>query len=237
MSVLLWSALIMGLVSNFHCLGMCGPIALSVPVKSTTIIGRAFEVLTYNIGRISTYVLLGVLFGLLGKGLSLTGFQQYLSIGFGVLMVLYAFLPNVFYRLNIRLPKAISSQLFKLKQNYFKHFKRSNKKGLFVFGLLNGLLPCGMVYIALAGALNAGSWLEGAGFMLFFGIGTLPIMLLVPMLKAQLSLSSIRNVKRFIPVFIFLFGVVLILRGSNLGIPYVSPELSKASISKPIKCH
>ena len=77
---MLWTALVLGLAGSFHCIGMCGPIAFVIPVDRSSKSRMIFQIFLYNLGRIITYSLIGVLFGLIGKGLYLAGFQQRLSI-------------------------------------------------------------------------------------------------------------------------------------------------------------
>ena len=91
---MLFSAIIFGLLGSFHCIGMCGPIAFMLPVNRTNNTKRILQVSFYHIGRLVTYGILGLLFGFLGKGFYLFGFQQYLSIIIGVIMILMIVLPK-----------------------------------------------------------------------------------------------------------------------------------------------
>src|SRR5210317_413309 len=93
-TIMLWSALIFGLLGSFHCIGMCGPIAFVLPIPKGNKSKSFFGTSLYHIGRILSYSLIGLLFGLLGKGLYLAGFQQRLSILIGIIMILIILIPT-----------------------------------------------------------------------------------------------------------------------------------------------
>jgi sulfite exporter TauE/SafE len=223
--MLLWSALIMGLIGNFHCLGMCGPIALAIPVKREGKYAKATSILLYNFGRILMYALIGLLFGLFGTGIVLFGFQQHLSIILGVLIVLAVLVPFLFKKLSNG-KGYIFTLISKLKSTFAQQFKKNSYPAIFTLGLLNGLLPCGLVYVAVAGATATGSWYYGMAYMALFGLGTLPVMAALPYFGAKLSPNLKKKFTKLILPTMLLFGMLLILRGSNLGIPYVSPQMS-----------
>jgi uncharacterized protein len=222
--MLIISAIALGLASNFHCLGMCGPIALAIPINNTSSFTRLLSILMYNGGRVFTYTLLGFLLGSLGRGASLLGYQQQLSVAIGVGMVVFALLS--LYKKSVALPGLRLNGLFnQLKQKMGSYLKRNSYDANLMLGLLNGLLPCGMVYFALAGATAWGGMLEGGLFMFFFGIGTLPVMLLMPYLKTRMTNQFRLKLQTYIPLFLLIFGVLLVIRGANLGIPYLSPKM------------
>jgi len=215
----MWLAFLTGLFGSMHCVGMCGAIALTLP--SRTFLGN----LLYNLGRIMTYSLLGFLFGTFGKGLSLMGIQQYVSVGLGVLIILAVFLPYVFK--SFFLNKAFS----KLKQQFTPFFKKKNYFSLWMIGILNGFLPCGLIYLAIIGSVVAAKPFEGALYMFLFGLGTLPMMLSLAIYKNLLTAEWRRKIFKLMPTFAVFMGVLLIVRGLGFGIPYLSPALEPRSQS------
>tara|TARA_R110001592_G_scaffold211976_2_gene464086 strand:- start:21947 stop:22657 length:711 start_codon:yes stop_codon:yes gene_type:complete len=236
MNTILWSAVVMGLVSNFHCIGMCGPIALALPVHNRSTGSKIAGIVIYNLGRILIYGAFGVVFGLFGKGLNISGYQQIVSLVLGVGILMILIFPRLFKGTKITSAFAVNI-IQPLKQQFAKRFAKSSNASLFVFGMLNGLLPCGMVYMALAGALVAGTWYEGAFFMMLFGMGTLPAMLGMPFLGSMFKSRKKAWFRKVLPVLTFIFGVLLILRGANLDIPYISPSMKTVGGTTHIKCH
>ena len=234
---MLWSAFLIGLFGSFHCIGMCGPIALALPVQNDSRFNLITGRLLYNIGRAITYAAIGLLFGLVGQSLSLAGLQQSVSIIAGVLILLMVLLPS-----------SISQKLYLLKPAYgFTNFLKRKfrtllrKKSIastFMIGLLNGFLPCGLVYIAVAGAIATGGYIDGAVYMFVFGIGTLPIMLAVSLAGNFISLNVRKRINKMIPAFMIVLAFLFILRGMNLGIPYVSPKFQYSEINdNSVICH
>ncbi len=234
--ILMWSAILMGLVGNLHCLGMCGPIALAVPSVGTSEGKRILGVLTYNAGRILIYGVIGAVFGLLGSTINLMGFQQYFSIILGSLIVLAVLVPWWVKKMDI-IQKPLFGALVKMKGLFQKQFAKGTFGSVFVIGLFNGLLPCGLVYMAAAGAVVVGSHWHGALYMVLFGIGTLPVMFGLPYLGRFMSNAIRTRFRKLVPVTLLAFGILLILRGSNLGIPYVSPAIETDGDKVVAKCH
>ena len=220
-----WAAISIGLISSFHCLGMCGPIAFALPLNRTNLLTQLAGGLTYNLGRLSTYGVLGLLFGLIGKSLVLAGAQRTLSIGAGVVMILSVLLPKLSSKLNI--DSFTFKYIGRLKSMFGQLFKKSSFESLFVIGVLNGLLPCAMVYIALAGAITEGDALGGLSFMIYFGTGTLPLMFTATLISGFLTMKVRNKLQKSIPYFVFLIGILFILRGMNLGIHYLSPKIDR----------
>jgi len=218
--------LTIGLVGSFHCVGMCGPIAIALPLKDNNWISRIFSGSVYNVGRIFTYGILGFLFGLLGKGIQLAGFQRWISILLGIVMIISVLFPYLF-RQKITFSTLFSGFAIRLIGNLKKLFSKRSYFSLFLIGLLNGLLPCGLVYVAIAGSINAGDVKNGILFMVLFGLGTLPLVLLVSLIGNVISLNMRRKVGKLVPYFIVILGVLFVLRGMSLGIPYVSPKAEK----------
>lgn len=225
-----WTAFLIGFIGSFHCVGMCGPIALSLPYQDVTKWRTAANTLVYNLGRIVSYSFIGLLFGFLGKGIALAGLQQWLSIGLGVLMLLAAFSVFNFEKQLIKIP--ILDVFFrKIRFGLGQLLKRKNKKTqtLFTLGILNGFLPCGLVYLAVVGAIGTGSILGGSLYMTLFGLGTIPLMLSVSLLGNLINLNVRKRIQKAIPIMLFAFAILFILRGLNLDIPYISPKIVQDS--------
>ena len=220
-----WAAITIGLISSFHCLGMCGPIAFALPLNRTSTSSQLLGAFTYNIGRISTYAVLGLLFGLIGKSLVMAGAQRFLSISAGIFMILSVVLPKISKAANI--DSFTFKYIGKLKNAFGQLFKKSSYESLFLIGVLNGLLPCAMVYIALAGAIAEGDMLGGMTFMMFFGLGTIPMMYTATILGGFVTVKLRNKLQKVIPYMVFAIGVLFILRGMNLGIHYLSPHIDR----------
>ena len=215
--------LALGFLGSFHCVGMCGPIALSLPIGKWGARDKITGILLYNFGRVLTYGFMGLLFGAIGKGFSMAGLQQAVSIILGVCTIAIVIMPA---RTAGKLD-AISQHIPYLpvvKRNITLLFKQKTFSSLALIGLLNGLLPCGFVYMALAGAIATASSLSGAGFMMLFGIGTIPAMLLVAFSSHLFPIEVRSRIRKMVPVFMFMIGAILIVRGMNLGLPYMSPQ-------------
>lgn len=217
----LWTALILGLVGSLHCAGMCGPLALALPAGGNTRAGYFAGRLGYNLGRVVIYTLLGLVFGLAGRTLWLAGIQRWVSIALGV-----ALLAGLLATRRLALARPVTALVGRLKAGMSGLLKRRSFLSLVALGLLNGLLPCGLVYVACAGAVATGGVLSGARYMAAFGAGTLPMMLALSLSVRWLPFSWRLKLRRVIPVTVFLVAALLILRGMSLGIPYVSPRLA-----------
>ena len=224
---LIISGFALGAVSSFHCVGMCGPIAFSLPVYYLPAPKKLTGILLYHAGRILIYSLLGLFFGFVGRQFYVAGLQQYFSIALGCIILL------------ILLQSALSKKLVRIK--YFDQFQEKlqniiafyiQKKqlyGMLILGMANGLLPCGMVYFAITGAMAAGNLSGGVAFMLFFGLGTFPAMFLLTYFGTIISLNVRNHMRKAIPFFVATMGILLILRGLNLNIPMVSPVMNNSA--------
>jgi hypothetical protein len=215
---------------------MCGPIAFALPVHQRSAVGRFIGNLLYQLGRISGYALIGLLFGLLGKALLLSGLQQRLSLVAGLLMLAAVLFPKVF-RKNNRLSGLMYKGTGWLKQMLGSFLRKKSFQALFLVGFLNAFLPCGLVYFALVGALSTGDLTEGMLYMMFFGLGTLPVMLSTMFAKDLISLSFRNTLQRMVPYMLALMGILFVLRGLGLGIPYISPTNGALTIDSTIPCH
>ena len=243
---LILAAISLGLLGSFHCIGMCGPIALALPVHQYSIIKKYFGILIYNLGRMFTYTFLGLLFGLVGHSFFLGGFQQILSITIGIMLLLSVVLSNT-KRFNFKRFNFTYSFINSVKMQLGKLFNKKGLHFLFFIGLLNGLLPCGLVYLGIAGAIASGHYIKGAEFMFYFGIGTTPIMYAVTFFGQFITLKYRNTIRYIMPYVVSLMAIMLIIRGLNLGVPYLSPQFeeenniitccNKSSNEKPeIKC-
>ena len=225
-SVDLWTAFILGLVGSLHCAGMCGPLALALPPAGNTTPAYVLGRVAYNLGRIVTYCALGLVFGLVGATLWLAGVQRWVSIALGVALLLGLFASRKLLAWSL-----VTSLVAWVKAPMSALLRRRSVASLAVLGLLNGLLPCGLVYVACAGAAATGGILAGAQYMAAFGVGTVPMMLALSLSGKLVPLSLRLQFRKAIPVCVFLLATLLILRGLSLGIPYVSPDLSAGSAS------
>lgn len=206
---MLWSAFILGLFSSVHCVGMCGPIVLMLPYSQETRRKILVETLTYHIGRVAIYSVMGLLFGFLGRGLALAGLQQSLSVLFGLLLIVLAiFSYNFENRIaSISIFKKISDTV---RMGYSRLLKKKNAH--FWLGMLNGLLPCGMVYWAIAASMLTFSLTQGSLYMLLFGLGTMPLLIGSVMASSFFKKQIIKKFYQLVPVYQFSLGVFLIWR-------------------------
>jgi uncharacterized protein len=222
MTILL-SALVLGIMGSFHCAGMCGPIAIALPLHGNTVLQKIFGGTLYNLGRILTYGIMGALFGMLGQGIHLLGFQQKVSVVMGALMIISVLFPALF-RNRFSFEKSWFSFVGMLKKSIGQMFSIRSFSSLFFIGLLNGLLPCGLVYIAIAGAIGTGSAVQGTLYMILFGLGTIPMMLGISVAGNMMGLALRTRINKLIPVLVVVVGLLFILRGLDLGIRYLSPK-------------
>ncbi|WP_165958159.1 sulfite exporter TauE/SafE family protein [Segetibacter sp. 3557_3] len=228
------SAFALGLLSSFHCVGMCGAIAFSLPTQHLNNRGKVAGILLYNGGRIITYSSLGVIFGAVGRTIYLGGFQQWFSIIAGVLILLIlvqSMLPTPV----LHLPGFKKMNLF--VQHLIGGFLRNPTfGGMLLLGMANGLLPCGLVYLALTGAVSTGSISDASAFMAAFGLGTMPAMFLLSYFGFLISIATRNTIKKAVPFAIALMGILLIARGLGLGIPWLSPAFTNHA-AEIIDCH
>jgi sulfite exporter TauE/SafE len=227
----LWTAFLLGFVGSAHCAGMCGPLALALPHwgrgQGSFLVGR----LLYNFGRIITYAGMGAVFGLLGQGVALAGLQRWVSLTLGALILVGVIVAPRFAN---RVP--VTRGVNWLKAALGSMLLRRAMPALFGIGLLNGLLPCGLVYVACAAATATGDVLSGMRYMIAFGLGTVPMLLAISLLGTKLQFALRFKVQRLIPASLILVGMLLLLRGMELGIPYVSPKLP-AQPDAASSCH
>jgi uncharacterized protein len=228
-------AFVMGLIGSFHCLGMCGPIAMALPMGHRNNSGRLLGGVIYNLGRVFTYSFLGLILGMAGDFLISTKIQNTVSITFGAFIVIYLLLPS---RAKSALKIAPSQTLLvKLRKQIAKYLYIDSNSSLFGIGMLNGLLPCGMIYLALTSSFLAGNAFKGSLFMFFFGLGTFPTMLAAVFFGSFVNRHIRSKLRKLVPVFLFFMAALLIVRGMNLGIPYLSPSLPVHASAEAVSCH
>lgn len=227
MTASIFAAFFLGVFGSLHCVGMCGPLAigLAAPGGRTA---QLYALLRYHAGRICTYTMGGLLFGWLGRRIVIAGWQQGFSIGLGLSVL-------VFSGIRHWAPSALHASA--LVQRTMAHIWRmASGKGGFLLGMANGLLPCGMVYLAIAGALTRPNALQAMTFMASFGAGTLPLLLGLQWAGHMLPAANRLRLRKALPVVTVVVAVLLILRGLDLGIPFISPMLP-SSPGRPVSCH
>ena len=233
---MLYTALLFGLFGSFHCIGMCGPIAFMLPIDRHQKARGVWQTILYHTGRIFSYALIGALFGLLGKGFYFFGLQQQISIAVGLVMILSIVAPKLFSKISISKP--IYQFTSSVKNKLGQSLKKKENSTFFTIGFLNGLLPCGLVYMAMIASLTSTTILEGILYMVLFGLGTVPLMSAVVILGNLTKYINRQKIQKVIPYVVVIIGFVFVLRGLGLGIPYISPEpvlMDVVDASKP--CH
>lgn len=210
----LWTALILGFAGSFHCVGMCGPIALSLPRKNSGIGALALNALIYNSGRILTYALMGLLFGFLGREITLSGFQSMFSIvlGAGILITVL----STRYIRRVTKPGWYRALISSITRSYAWLFKKESVSALFGMGFLNGLLPCAFVYTGLAAAVLTNTPYHSMAYMALFGLGTVPALISVYLAPSFISMDLRTSIRTYLPYFAFLLGIFLVIRGIAL---------------------
>jgi uncharacterized protein len=206
----------MGLLSSFHCIGMCGPIALALPVKKGSALNQLSGLTVYNGGRALTYSLLGLMIGTLGSAMVWIGYLRYLSILAGVIILGYTLLPSTGF---LHPPQFWQNIISQIKSRMAGMLKSRNLLSWFVLGLLNGLLPCGMVYLALISSMATGSSFSGGLFMLIFGAGTLPAMMAVGFFKQLFTPALRSSMRKLTPILLAAAGIWMVARGIFIQYP------------------
>jgi sulfite exporter TauE/SafE len=230
------SAVVFGFVTGFHCLGMCGPIAVALPLKQESKFAKVMSAVLYNFGRAVTYAVMGAVFGFFGQSFAMAGFQKWIGIIMGSLMILYVIFPAIFKnRFDTETLGFKYTGKLKLKLGIL--FQKRTYPGLFAIGLLNGLLPCGPVYAAIAAAIATGGVVSGSLFMFLFGLGTLPFLLTVSLIGNLISINLRKKLSKLVPITIVIIGLLFVLRGLGLGIPYLSPPDKKLKVPDKQEMH
>lgn len=223
--MLLSTAIVFGFLGSLHCLGMCAPLVWAVPDNREKRMRWLTHKMLYNLGRISTYALLGLLIGLVGEGISLAGWQQHISWITGVVLLL-GVVVHVWGKY-ISFFNSLTQQFNKLvKRGIGLSMGRKSAFYQFLFGVFNGFLPCGLVYMALIASLSMNTLGGSVTYMMLFGVGTLPMMLGVALFKQSITSIKTFNFNRIYPKLVVILAFLLIVRGLNLGIPYLSPKMN-----------
>ena len=205
----IWTAFTLGLLGSFHCAAMCGPLAIAIPKHSKNHYLNIFEGLLYNFGRVSTYTLFGVISGIIGFQLDIHGLQNMLSYIVGGTIVLTSTLYIIKH--SIRTHQRIKTPAF-IERGIQVLFRSEKSYSKYMLGVLNGLLPCGFVYVAIAGSLVSGSIVHSLSYIFYFGLGTIPIMMTMFLAPTVLSLDLRRKMNTLIPVFSLVIGLFIISR-------------------------
>jgi sulfite exporter TauE/SafE len=217
-------ALLMGFTGSLHCAGMCGPIMWIMPFQVFSGFRKILALVLYHLGRISVYAMLAVVLHSF-RGLFNPVVQQYISIIMGVSLLAvgaFSFFANNLFHVKLPWEEQIKKRLGNV----------IGKPGLLAIttaGILNGLLPCGLVYMALSASVMLPSAAQSAAMLYIFGIGTVPMLVSISLLRHKATFLRSANLKKLVPITVFVFGCLFVLRGSNLGIPYLSPKVSMNS--------
>lgn len=240
---MLTAAFILGFAGSFHCVAMCGALTLALASNrmntSSFLVGKV----VYNLGRTFMYSVLGLLLGasklVFGAMLfDIHGAQEWLSVSIGAGMLLSVIFPK-FLQGKLSTTPVIARFQGIMRRQMGTLLSSRTMNGQFLLGMVNGLLPCGFVYMALAVAALSGTVHEATLSMTFFGLGTIPAMLVVAVL-ARFSSNSFRifsRANRFVPIATAFIAVMFIMRGLSLGIPYLSPVLSAQPAGLETGCH
>jgi sulfite exporter TauE/SafE len=231
------AAFIVGLFGSLHCIGMCGPIAIALPVPDSNNLSFFMGRILYNLGRVVTYAFLGAVLGLIGSKIALAGAQQVVSVVLGVIIIIAVLLPQKYKNYFAQHP-LIQKLSYPLKSNIGVLFKKGTFSAMLLIGILNGFLPCGLVYVALAGAIASGDPVSGAAVMILFGLGTVPAMFAASVLGKFINIGIRTKIRKAVPILVIILGIIFILRGMNLGIPMLSPKVSaQTEVSSEMDCH
>jgi uncharacterized protein len=225
----------LGFAGSLHCVGMCGPLSLALPTWHLSNTLKLVSLFIYQLGRVITYSILGLIFGLAGRGIYIAGVQQWFSVTLGIFIL---FLAALYFIQGSHFHLSFLSRLYNVLMKLIGKILQRNPgvSGFLFLGMANGLLPCGMVYIALAATLSFYKVYQGLGFMAMFGAGTLPAMMLIGYGGHMINSPLKKLFRKSIPFFITATGIILILRGLSLGIMFISPQLPAAR-GEVIICH
>lgn len=226
---MIWTAFMLGFVGSLHCAGMCGPLAMAVPVVGQGRNAILRSRIIYNLGRITTYSMMGLIVGLLGEAFALAGIQRWISLAAGAsilagLLVSGRWLNGV----------AMNHWIARLKSAFATLLQRRSHVSTLLLGSLNGLLPCGLVYVGCTAALASHRWLDGVGYMAFFGLGTLPMMFGFGLVGVRFQGVIRSRMQKLVPISLALVGAMLLVRGLALGVPYLSPADPNSGAACPM---
>lgn len=206
----LWwmAALTTGLVGSLHCVGMCGPLAMAMPVGRLPRSQRGLAIGLYHGSRIAAYSVLGLLMGTIGQGIILVGFQRPVSIVAGLFLLLWTLVNRGIF------PGLTMSRATRWVVQPMTRFLQTPTLRAFAgMGFLNGLLPCGFVYVSLTGAVTTSSATMGAVYMALFGLGTVPALLSIRFVPNLFPAALRRRFTLFMPIVAIALGLLLVIRG------------------------
>ena len=232
---LFWTAFLVGIVGSFHCVGMCGPIAMTISQEGGQSKTFFFKRLFYNLGGNTVYTLLGLIFGLFGQTLQLFGIQQLLSLVSGVLILAFIFIPKYFKQTTI-IQQESNRFVHQIKKQLGKYLKSNSLRTNYLLGFFNGLLPCGLVYMAVLGAISQDNLLYSALYMTVFGLGTFPVFFIMFYSKELLSTSVKQFFSTHAQHITIVVACLFIMRGLGLGIPYLSPKMEIQQEKMEVSC-
>ncbi len=200
------TAFVIGLIGSFHCVGMCGP--LMITFTEQTGVRAYLSFIAYHLARISVYALIGVLFGLIGTTFEIIHIQKFGAILVGAaILLIYGFpkarnaMESLYYR----------SFFYQWVKNRFTGYYHTKAKWL-AAGTVNGFLPCGLIYLAAAGAILTNGIGSSALYMTVFGLGTLPGLLTLAIIRNRVP-NLFKKAPNAITVIAILSGGILIIRG------------------------
>jgi len=232
----IFAGFVFGFAGSLHCIGMCGPIVLALPGGAESLFRFAVSRLAYHIGRVLTYTMMGVVAGVFGGRVLLPVLQQNLSILGGLVLVLGVLMSRYRHQLLESVP-GLGNVTRGLQRIIGDLMRERSLPSLFALGMANGLLPCGFVYVAMTAAAVTAHPLPGLLFMMGFGVGTVPAMVGFSFFPRLASAKVRASVGRILPAFTLLVGILLIVRGLNLGIPFISPKLVPGSTPQMMRGH
>ena len=202
-----WTALVMGFAGSLHCAGMCSPLAMAVTSQKPFLINK----IIYNSGRIFTYGLLGTIAASFGSLFMITPYQGVISFIVGSMFLLM----GIGTISGLRIPfltTALNNFTGRLKGLFSFWLKRKNNIAVLVMGMLNGLLPCGLTYLAMTYCFIMPSSADGFWFMTLFGVGTWPVMIGFTWL-VSIGFGKIKvNYQRITTIVFIMIGVWLLAR-------------------------
>jgi uncharacterized protein len=225
------AALLLGLAGSLHCIGMCGPLVVAIHSRAGGSVAFSNRVV-YHIGRVLVYAVLGLVVGIIGSTFSFFGWQQVLSVVAGLLMLFFVIFPSGIGALKKKPLGLISF----LKNKFNGLIQRKSFWSYALLGIINGLLPCGLVYTAMAAALTTASVYKSVLFMLLFGLATAPALFAAAQaIQWIMNTTRIRSY-RTVQIVLATVSLLVILRGAGLGIPFISPAMANDN-NKVECCH
>lgn len=222
-------------MGSIHCIGMCGPLVMTFAVDhKATQLGNFIRNVVYHSGRITSYALLGLLFGSIGSFFQIVDFQKVISISLGVMMII-AFLFSIDVESHLQKIPLIKTVTKKVNIIIYSVISGPKRVSPYLLGMLNGILPCGLVYLALGGALASNNLKSAMAFMIFFGLGNAPILIALATGIKMFSFTKKLSVKRVFSFAMLFLGIIMIFRGMNVDLPFTLNLMD--ALQNPVMCH